>query len=63
MDDRYVMSASEPTAGNESSPVSAAGEAPSPVSREEAGERDNFPRSTYGSFARRTRPDAWRTSS
>jgi len=39
MDDRYVMSASEPTAGNESSPVSAAGEAPSPVSREEAGER------------------------
>lgn len=39
MDDRYVMNASDPAAGNEPMPVSPAGEAPSPVSPEEAGER------------------------
>ena len=39
MDDRYVMGASEAVAGSELTPATQADEAPSPVSREEAGER------------------------
>jgi hypothetical protein len=39
MDDRYVMSAYEAHAGNESTPASPVGETPSPVSPEEAGGR------------------------